>query len=87
MRVLVAEDDPVIGLGLAERLRALGHEPIGPVDDGAKAIAMAEQTLPDLYLFDIEMPTLDGLTAATTSTRGPQTRRAGERPSRPRLAR
>ena len=30
MRVLVAEDDPVIALGLAERLRALGHEPIGP---------------------------------------------------------
>jgi AmiR/NasT family two-component response regulator len=65
MRVLVAEDDPVIGLGLAERLRALGHEPIGPVDDGAKAIALAEETHPDLYLFDIEMPTLDGLTAAT----------------------
>jgi two-component system, response regulator PdtaR len=64
MRVLVAEDDPVIGLGLAERLRTLGHEPIGPVDDGAKAIALAEQTQPDLYLFDIEMPTLDGLTAA-----------------------
>jgi two-component system, response regulator PdtaR len=65
MRVLVAEDDPVIGLGLAERLRALGHEPIGPVDDGGKAIALAEETHPDLYLFDIEMPTLDGLTAAT----------------------
>ena len=65
MRVLVAEDDPVIGLGLGERLRALGHEPIGPAADGAEAIAVAEQTHPDLYLFDIEMPTLDGLTAAT----------------------
>jgi two-component system, response regulator PdtaR len=65
MRVLVAEDDPIIGLGLVERLRALGHEPIGPVDDGAKAIAVAEQTRPDLYLFDIEMPNVDGLTAAS----------------------
>lgn len=64
MRVLVAEDDPVIALGLAERLRTLGHEPVGPVNDGEQAVAMAKQSLPDLYLFDIEMPNLDGLAAA-----------------------
>jgi response regulator NasT len=65
MRVLVAEDDPVIALGLAERLRTLGHEPIGPVNDGEQAVAMANQSLPDLYLFDIEMPNLDGLAATS----------------------
>jgi response regulator NasT len=64
MRVLVAEDDPIIALGLAERLRTLGHEPIGPVNDGEQAVAMAKESLPDLYLFDIEMPNLDGLSAA-----------------------
>jgi two-component system, response regulator PdtaR len=64
MRVLVAEDDPVIALGLAERLRTLGHEPIGPVNDGEQAVATAKQSCPDLYLFDIEMPNLDGLAAA-----------------------
>jgi AmiR/NasT family two-component response regulator len=64
MRVLVAEDDPVIALGLAERLRTLGHEPIGPVNDGEQAVATAKQSHPDLYLFDIEMPNLDGLAAA-----------------------
>lgn len=64
MRVLVAEDDPVIALGLAERLRTLGHEPIGPVNNGEQAVAMAKQSLPDLYLFDIEMPNVDGLAAA-----------------------
>jgi two-component system, response regulator PdtaR len=64
MRVLVAEDDPVIALGLAERLRMLGHEPIGPVNDGEQAVATAKQSHPDLYLFDIEMPNLDGLAAA-----------------------
>jgi two-component system, response regulator PdtaR len=64
MRVLVAEDDPVIALGLAERLRTLGHDPIGPVSDGEQAVAMAKQSLPDLYLFDIEMPNVDGLAAA-----------------------
>jgi AmiR/NasT family two-component response regulator len=64
MRVLVAEDDPVIALGLAERLRTLGHEPVGPVNYGEQALAMAKKSLPDLYLFEIEMPNLDGLAAA-----------------------
>ena len=64
MRVLVAEDDPVIALGLAERLRSLGHEPIGPAGDGDEAIELARQSHADLYLFDIEMPNVDGLYAA-----------------------
>jgi response regulator NasT len=69
MRILVAEDDPVIALGLARRLRTLGHEPIGPAGDGEQAIALARQSLPDLYLFDIEMPAVDGLAAAAQLTR------------------
>jgi two-component system, response regulator PdtaR len=64
MRVLIAEDDPVVALGLAERVRSLGHDPIGPVGDGEQAVAEAKASLPDLYLFDIEMPALDGLAAA-----------------------
>jgi response regulator NasT len=65
MRVLVAEDDPLIALGLCERLRELGHEPIGPASDGAQAIELARTNPPDLYLFDIEMPNVDGLEAAS----------------------
>lgn len=65
MKVLVAEDDPLIALGLVERLRSLGHEPIGPARDGEEAIALANDDPPDLYLFDIEMPNVDGLEAAT----------------------
>jgi Response regulator with putative antiterminator output domain len=64
MRVLVAEDDPLIALGLCERLRSLGHEPIGPAANGEDAIELARENQPDLYLFDIEMPNVDGLQAA-----------------------
>jgi AmiR/NasT family two-component response regulator len=64
MRVLIAEDDPVVALGITERVRSLGHEPIGPVGDGEQAVVEAKASLPDLYLFDIEMPNLDGLAAA-----------------------
>jgi two-component system, response regulator PdtaR len=66
MRVLVAEDDPLIALGLCERLRSLGHEPVGPAANGEEAIELARENPPDLYLFDIEMPNVDGLEAAAT---------------------
>jgi response regulator NasT len=65
MRILVAEDDPLIARGLTERLRSLGHDPLGPASDGAEAIELAHASPPDLYLFDIEMPNVDGLQAAT----------------------
>src|SRR5581483_1166605 len=66
MRVLVAEDDPLIALGLCERVRSLGHEPVGPAASGEEAIELARESPPDLYLFDIEMPNVDGLEAAAT---------------------
>lgn len=68
MRILIAEDDPVIAIGLAARLRALGHEPLGPAADGQRAIELAREDPPDLYLFDVDMPRVDGLTAARLLT-------------------
>jgi len=68
MRILIAEDEPVTALALAERVRSLGHEPLGPVPDGAQAVAAAKAETPDLCLFDIEMPVLDGLAAAAELT-------------------
>jgi AmiR/NasT family two-component response regulator len=64
VRILIAEDDPVIALGLVERIRSLGHEAVGPAADGAEAVELARADTPDVYLFDIEMPNLDGLEAA-----------------------
>lgn len=64
MRILIAEDDPVIAMALAARLKALGHEPLGPAADGRQAVELAHDDPPDLYLFDVDMPRLDGLAAA-----------------------
>jgi two-component system, response regulator PdtaR len=64
MRVLIAEDDPLVAVGLDERLRSLGHDPLGPASDGEEAVELARADTPDIYLFDIEMPSLDGLQAA-----------------------
>jgi len=64
MRILIAEDEPIIALGLAERLRRMGHEPLGPASDGHEAVRAAIADPPDVYLFDVDMPRLDGLSAA-----------------------
>jgi two-component system, response regulator PdtaR len=64
MRILIAEDEPVTALALAERVRSLGHDALGPVPDGVQAVAAGRAETPDLYLFDVEMPRLDGLGAA-----------------------
>ena len=69
MRILIAEDNAIIAMGLAARLRELGHEPLGPARDGRQAVALAHQEEPDLFLFDIDMPHLDGLAAAELLTR------------------
>jgi AmiR/NasT family two-component response regulator len=69
MRILIAEDDPVIGLALSQRVQALGHETVGLASDGAEAIALASVDTPDLYLFDIDMPGVDGLSAASELAR------------------
>lgn len=64
MRVLVAEDDPVIALGLESKLSALGHEVIERVSDGEAAVAAALRARPDAILMDLVMPGVDGLEAA-----------------------
>jgi response regulator NasT len=75
MRVLVAEDDPIIALGLARRLAGLGHEVLGPVAGVADALALARAAdpAPDLYLFDVDLADGDGIELARTlSEEGPR---------------
>lgn len=63
-RVLIAEDEALIRLDLAEMLVEEGYEVVGEAGDGETAVWLAEQLKPDLVILDIKMPIMDGLAAA-----------------------
>jgi response regulator NasT len=63
-RVVIAEDEALIRLDLAEMLAEDGYDVVGQAGDGETAIALAEQHRPDLVVLDVKMPKLDGIAAA-----------------------
>ena len=63
-RVVIAEDEALIRLDLAEMLGEEGYDVVGQAGDGEKAITLAEEHRPDLVVLDVKMPKLDGIAAA-----------------------
>lgn len=63
-RVLIAEDEALIRLDLKEMLEEEGYEVVAEVGDGQQAVDRAMELAPDLVILDIQMPVLDGLSAA-----------------------
>lgn len=68
MRILIADDEAIIRMGLKKMLRDLGHEVVTAVN-GREALTMAERQQPDLAILDIKMPFTDGLQVAQTLAR------------------
>ena len=65
-RILIAEDETLIRMDLAEMLRESGYEVIGEATNGEEAINLAKELKPDLSILDVKMPKIDGITAAET---------------------
>ena len=64
IRVLVADDQEIVRTGLRMILDAQpGIEVVGQAVDGRSAVALARSLRPDVCLFDIRMPGLDGIEA------------------------
>jgi len=63
-RILVAEDEAIIRMDLAESLREQGYEVVAAVADGLAAVEQCRSLRPDLAILDVAMPGLDGLSAA-----------------------
>ncbi len=64
IRVIVADDQDLIRTGLRMILDAQpGIEVVGEAADGREAVALARELRPDVCLFDVRMPELDGIEA------------------------
>ncbi len=64
MRILLADDEAVIRMGLRAMLEDMGHLVVGTATDGKDAVWRARTVNPDLIILDIKMTGMDGIEAA-----------------------
>ncbi|MCB1175622.1 MAG: response regulator [Leptospiraceae bacterium] len=65
LRILVVEDEGISALVAQKTLEKMGYQVLGPVNNGAQAIEMALQELPDSILMDINLfGPINGIMAA-----------------------
>ena len=62
LRVLIADDDPIIRLDLKQMLETLEYEVVAEAGDGKQAVEKARETKPDVCILDVKMPVMDGVT-------------------------
>jgi DNA-binding NarL/FixJ family response regulator len=58
---LLADDHPALTVAIAAYLGENGFDVVGPVADGRRAVALAEETKPELAVIDYRMPRLAGI--------------------------
>jgi YesN/AraC family two-component response regulator len=64
VRVLIAEDDFLVGQMIRGTVEELGCTVIAEADNGVEAVRLVETIQPDLVLMDIQMPDMNGIEAA-----------------------
>lgn len=63
--MLIAEDEALIRMDLAEMLAEEGYDVVAQAADGEEAVRLAQECRPDLVMMDVQMPKLDGIAAAS----------------------
>ncbi len=68
MKVLIADDDPIIRLDLKQMLETLGYDVVLEAGDGKQALEGAREVRPDICILDVKMPVMDGIEAVSIIT-------------------
>ncbi|MDY6894881.1 MAG: response regulator [Thermotogota bacterium] len=63
LKVLIAEDEYLILMGLKSNLENLGCKVVGEATNGKELIKLALEKKPDMIIADINLPVMDGLEA------------------------
>jgi DNA-binding NarL/FixJ family response regulator len=64
LRILLVDDHIVVREGIKSTLESNGLEVIGEASDGREGVRLAHELKPDIAVFDIGMPGLNGIDAA-----------------------
>ena len=67
-RILIAEDDKGVRDAIRRALEQEGYE-VTVAEDGSRALEISQHMAPDLYLLDVMMPNIDGLSVCKTLNR------------------
>jgi response regulator NasT len=63
-RIVIADDEAVIRMGVRVILEDAGHTVIGEASTGSDVLRIVPEVVPDLVLLDIRMPSPDGIEVA-----------------------
>jgi two-component system, response regulator PdtaR len=64
LRIVIADDEPIIRMDLRRTLENMGHIVAGEAGDGRQAIEVTRELKPDVVILDVKMPQMDGIDAA-----------------------
>jgi DNA-binding NarL/FixJ family response regulator len=64
-RVLVVDDDVILGEALCHLLRQKGFDVVGVASSGPEGVALSKEKEPDVVVMDFRMPMMDGLEATS----------------------
>lgn len=69
LRIVIADDEPIIRLDLKKMLEDCGYEVVGEAGEGGKAVELVRNLKPDVVILDIRMPEeMEGIDAARIIT-------------------
>jgi response regulator NasT len=64
LRVLIVEDETMVGVTITEQLKGLGHTVVGQAATAVEALQLFAQHAPDLVLLDVRLNAGDGIELA-----------------------